>query len=87
MWDESEYWRHKASRETDLYERYLNNNNYFAEMCRPSTIYKPKIMQDGDAWIALLGENLAEGVTGTGKSPSEAFYDFDENFYGKKNNG
>lgn len=47
-----------------------------AEMCRPSVVFKPTITQDGDAWLAILGD-LPTGVVGTGKTPSAAMYDFD----------
>lgn len=47
-----------------------------AEMSRPSVVFKPTILQDGDAWLAILGD-LPTGVVGCGKTPSAAMYDFD----------
>lgn len=47
------------------------------EQSRPSVLFKPKLSLDGNAWIALLGDNLQEGVVGTGRSPEEAMRDFD----------
>lgn len=38
---------------------------------------------DGDHWCVLYGENLQDGVAGFGKSPHEAFVDFDKNFFAK----
>lgn len=47
----------------------------------PSVIYKPKLMRDGNAWIALLGDNLQDGVVGTGSTPAEAMRAFDRAWY------
>lgn len=41
----------------------------------PSAIYTPRIFQDGNAWCALLGEDIAVGVTGWGDTPAEAMQD------------
>lgn len=49
------------------------------EMMRPSTIYKPELTQDGNAWLAILGD-LPTGVVGCGDSPHEAMLDFDRAF-------
>ena len=46
------------------------------EMMRPSVVFKPTIIQDGDAWLVILGD-LPTGVVGVGKTPSAAMYDFD----------
>ena len=48
-----------------------------AEYDRPSTVYKPKLMVDGNQWMALFGDNIQEGVCGWGNSPAEAYVDFD----------
>jgi hypothetical protein len=53
------------------------------EQQRPSVLFKPEIMKDGNSWIALLGDNLAIGVVGCGDTPSAAMADFDRVFYGK----
>jgi hypothetical protein len=50
------------------------------EAMRPSVVFKPTISQDGDMWLAILGD-LPTGVVGTGKTPSEAMYDFDLAWY------
>lgn len=50
---------------------------------KPSTIYRPKLMIDGNQWCALYGENLQDGVVGFGNSPEEAMSDFDA-AWGKK---
>ena len=52
------------------------------EQQRPSVLFKPEITQDGDAWIALLGPDLAVGVVGVGQTPAEAMHDFDRVFLG-----
>lgn len=36
---------------------------------------KPRVFIDGDAWCALVGENLQEGVAGFGNTPEEAIED------------
>lgn len=45
---------------------------------RPSVMYRPKIMIDGDHWYALYGDNIEVGVVGFGKSPAEAMLEFDK---------
>lgn len=51
------------------------------EMARPSVVYKPTLMADGDMWCVLLGENLQIGVAGFGKTVAEAMTNFDQAFY------
>jgi len=51
-----------------------------SELTRPSILLRPKISIDGDQWRALYGDNLQDGVAGFGKSPDEAFRNFDENW-------
>ena len=46
------------------------------EMQRPSAIFKPTLTQDGNAWLAILGD-LPTGVVGCGNTPAEAMIDFD----------
>lgn len=48
------------------------------EMTRPSVLYRPRIYMDGNAWCALYGENLQDGVAGFGNSPIEAMTEFDK---------
>ena len=48
-----------------------------AEMTRPSVLFRPRIFMDGNSWCALYGADLMEGVSGFGKSPSEAAIRFD----------
>lgn len=43
----------------------------------PSVLYRPKLSIDGDQWCALYGDDLQNGVSGFGKSPSAAMQDFD----------
>lgn len=43
----------------------------------PHAIYRPQIFQDGNAWCALLGRDIAVGVVGWGDTPAEAMAAFD----------
>ena len=38
----------------------------------PAVTYRPDIFQDGNAWCALLGRDIAVGVVGWGDSPAMA---------------
>lgn len=51
------------------------------EMARPSVLFKPTLMADGDKWCALLGDDLQVGVAGFGDTPAEAMIAFDQAFY------
>ena len=55
-----------------------------SEHSRPCVLFKPKLSLDGNSWIACFGENLQEGVVGTGDSPALAMSDFDRAWYAKK---
>ena len=57
--------------------------NAASEYERPSVVFKPRLLMDGDQWCALFGLNLQEGVAGFGKSPAEAMWDFDKKWYEK----
>lgn len=48
------------------------------ELQRPCVIFKPALYPDGNMWCALLGDDLQTGVSGFGKTPSEAMYAFDK---------
>lgn len=48
---------------------------------RPSAIFRPALSLDGDSWCALYGKDLQQGCVGFGKSPAEAMWDFDKNWY------
>jgi len=41
---------------------------------------KPLIIQDGNQWCVLLGENLQVGIAGFGDSPYLAILDFNRQF-------
>lgn len=47
------------------------------EHTRPSILFKPELVADGDHWMALYGPDLAVGVAGFGKTPDEAMRAFD----------
>jgi len=53
------------------------------EQLRPSLLYKPILRQDGNAWIALYGEDIQVGVVGCGMSPDEAMREFDKAWFEK----
>lgn len=52
-----------------------------AEHARPSVLFKPQLMADGNMWCALLGEDLQSGVAGFGETPAKAMYAFDDAFW------
>lgn len=43
----------------------------------PHVLMRPRIFPDGNAWCALYGENIMEGVVGFGETPEAAAADFD----------
>ena len=45
---------------------------------RPSYIWRPHLIKDGNSWSALYGDNIQEGVCGFGNSPEQAMRAFDE---------
>ena len=47
------------------------------EMQRPSVLFRPTLLQDGNAWLAIYGD-LPTGCVGTGDSPAEAMAAFDK---------
>lgn len=53
------------------------------EMQRPSVLFRPTLMQDGNAFIAVLGEDLAVGIVGCGDTPDRAMRDFDTVWYSR----
>lgn len=50
------------------------------EMARPFVLLR----SDGNAWCALYGDNIQEGVCGFGSTPHEAAADFDKSWYQQK---
>jgi hypothetical protein len=48
------------------------------QMMRPSTLLKPNIVRDGNAWCASIGSNPMEGVYAFGDSPEDAMKNFDK---------
>lgn len=55
-----------------------------AEMQRPSVLYRPSVVPDGNKWCALYGSNLMEGVVGFGDTPAEAMAAFDHAWLNEK---
>lgn len=70
------YWNERFNEEQRLMT--INYQEVAYQAMRPSACYKPKLFKDGNRWCALFGENIQEGVCGFGKSPSEAFENFDK---------
>ena len=50
------------------------------ELLRPFMLLKPRIYPDGNAWCALYGDNLQDGVAGFGDTPESAAVQFDINW-------
>jgi hypothetical protein len=70
----------KATTMSYATEQSVLNNQWNAAQSQqlPSVLYRPRLMADGDMWIALYGDDLASGVCGCGKTPAEAMYEFDK---------
>lgn len=47
------------------------------ERLRPFMLLRPRLFPDGNAWCALYGENLQEGVCAFGDTPAKAAIQFD----------
>lgn len=47
------------------------------DFTRPSVLFRPALLIDGNKWCALYGDNLQDGVAGFGNSPDAAMRDFD----------
>lgn len=48
---------------------------------RPSTFLKPQLVIHDHKWCAWFGESIDNGIAGYGKTPTEAYHDFDAKFY------
>jgi hypothetical protein len=46
------------------------------ELVRPSVLFRPTLLQDGNAWLAMYGD-LPTGCVGAGDTPAAAMADFD----------
>ena len=44
---------------------------------RPFMLLHPRMFPDGNAWCAMLGENIQDGVCGFGETPAKASVEFD----------
>ena len=42
-----------------------------------SAVRRPRIMQQGDMWVAILGPNVTQGIVGIGNSVEGALRAFD----------
>lgn len=67
-----------------ILQRAANDYQFAAmEMGRPSAIYHPSLVRDGNKWSALYGPDIQQGVCGFGDSPNEAMMDFDREWHKK----
>ena len=48
--------------------------------CPPHVLMRPQVLEDGDKWCALYGEDIQVGIAGWGDTPAEAMADFDKNW-------
>lgn len=53
------------------------------EQQRPCVLFRPRVGLDGNKWGVLYGDNIQDGVYGSGDSVAEAMADFDRNWYAK----
>jgi hypothetical protein len=62
------------------------NETQITEQARraPHVLMRPAVFPDGNAWCALYGENIQEGVAGFGDTPQAAAADFDANWTRQK---
>lgn len=55
------------------------------QMLRPCVVFRPRLVKDGDAWTACLGNDIVTGVIGTGSTPENVMLAFDAAW--RSNNG
>ena len=68
----------KAMEEAAQVEAMAEMERYCAEHPRsPSAARRPKLMQRGRSWVALVGYTLQDGVAGIGESVAAALRAFD----------
>ena len=69
------------SHDYDIYSRRCDTldaqHHAATEAVRPSVLYRPTLMADGDEWCALYGPDLQVGVSGFGETPAAAMAAFD----------
>lgn len=71
-----------GDQETYMQEMLDEVREVCSEVKRPSVLFQQSIdlSLDGNAWLALMGSNIMEGVCGSGDSPDAAMRDFDRAF-------
>ncbi len=63
-------------------EKILEKISEFVEFKkRPSIFLKPQLVIQNNKWCAWYGESVENAVVGYGKTPTEAYHDFDNKFY------
>ena len=51
-----------------------------ARPASPSAVRRPRLMKRGRAWVALLGPNLRDGISGFGSTVESALHSFDTQY-------
>lgn len=54
------------------------------ERLRPSFLFRPKLLLDGNQYCALYGEDIMSGCAGFGDTADAAMRDFDKNWLEQK---
>ena len=71
-----------ASQAIQMIQQEFTNAAY--EMQRPSVLFRPTMILDGNQWCALYGDDLQSGIAGVGDTPEKAALDFDREWLGIK---
>ena len=69
--NEESYWNEMA-------RAAVLQKDYWKLKMRPALMLPTRLFLDGDQWCVLYGENRQDGVASFGRSPREAFAEFDE---------
>lgn len=59
----------------------ISNIEY--DLHRPSVLYRPKLMLEGNQWMALYGDDFRTGFAAFGDSPALAMEAFDKAWHEK----
>lgn len=85
-----------VSTQAEMFQQIVNDFYAFQEeqlkyykltqdfMSSPHIRLRPRIYSDGSHWLAVLGDDLTNGVVGVGATPMAAAKDFDHNFETQK---
>ena len=86
---EAEFWADRCNREANAlsYEHQSRMNVLVeSEQMNLFVMLKPKLYLSADnkTWQVLYGENIQDGIYGSGASPLLAIIDFNKKFYTKQ---